>query len=711
MSQTIVENRWKVADSGFARRIIIPDLKGFFDRIPLISGFPKSRSLIIEPGTRSVIIDDGMVVGELYAGEYTMESLTERLKFWRNKQSTVFLTRSEEVPVESAVKNLPCLEGVCFDVQCRWTVQATNVLLFMENLMGAHESVSINQLEEWLAPTLHQAIRDTVGQMEYDFLTGNNILKDLADGIRSRVDVKFSRYGLAFVDLQSANVTPQDGGLAEQKGEQWLAARENQLQRAANELDNDKVRINAEDMRQKVDLRVSLRALVSEDNLNKIKSREDFEKSIDEIDRGKLLRTEEREQLIAAYEERKEDRANLRQHLLSTLELQREQEIEELRLAVDHAVRMKSLGQEIEQARLVRTADSEQWRSELEQERETAEHRRQQQSEDVKARWGRLREARRQKRDDSWESLLHAQRAETIKAELDLSRANRQRQVAIVQAELESRLAHEKLETQKRQDLWEIEAREKKSTSQLDRLQRIQEMNAQFAEKQQRLQLEMENLKADSSSKRELERIQAMSGVGTEVLIATANQANAALLADLKKHEATQDAVKVQATANPAAELNAERVKMYEQMNATERAKADAIAEAYKMAMQAQSSSVNQMIGGLAQAATPVAHSPTGYGPGYSPGMPHTAPPPMYAAPPPPPSEMWYYSIQGQSSQPLTWPQFQQAIQSGQVTAATMIWKTGLPAWVRADQVPELAACWAHAAPPPMPGPPGPPPA
>ena len=707
MSQTIVENRWKVADSGFARRIIIPDLKGFFDRIPLISGFPKSRSLVIEPGTRSVIIDDGMVLGELYAGEYTMESLTERLKFWRNKQSTVFLTRSEEVPVESAVKNLPCLEGVCFDVQCRWTVQATNVLLFMENLMGAHESVSISQLEEWLAPTLHQAIRDTVGQMEYDFLTGNNILKDLADGIRSRVDVKFSRYGLAFVDLQSANVTPQDGGLAEQKGEQWLAARENQLQRAANELDNDKVRINAEDMRQKVDLRVSLRALVSEDNLNKIKSRDDFEKSIDEIDRGKLLRTEEREQLIAAYEERKEDRANLRQHLLSTLELQREQEIEELRLAVDHAVRMKSLGQEIEQARLVRTADSEQWRSELEQERETAEHRRQQQSEDVKARWGRLREARRQKRDDSWESLLHAQRAETIKAELDLSRANRQRQVAIVQAELESRLAHEKLETQKRQDLWEIEAREKKSTSQLDRLQRIQEMNAQFAEKQQRLQLEMENLKADSSSKRELERIQAMSGVDTEVLIATANQANAALLADLKKHEATQDAVKVQATANPAAELNAERLKMYEQMNATERAKADAIAEAYKMAMQAQNSSVNQMIGGLAQAATPVAP----VFPGYPASQKHTASPPMYAAPPPPPSEMWYYSIQGQSSQALTWPQFQQAVQSGHVTAATMIWKTGLPAWVRADQVPELAACWAHAAPPPMPGPPGPPPA
>jgi arsenate reductase-like glutaredoxin family protein len=707
MSANILDHRWKVSDSDFATRVTIPDLRGFFEKLPFLPSVNKSKSIVIEPGTRSVIIEEGFVVGELYAGEYTLESIIDRLKFWKNKQSTVFLTRAEEVSVDSAVKNLPCIEGVCFDVQCRWTVQTTNVLLFMENLMGANENVSVNQLEQWLAPSLHQAIRDTVGQMEYSFLTGNNILKDLADGIRSRVEVKYSRYGLVFVDLQSVQVTPQDGGLAEKKGEQWLAARENQLQRAANELDNEKVRINAEDMRQKVDLRVSLRALVSEDNLNQIKSREDFEKSIDQIDRQKLLRLEEREQLIAAYEERKEDHADLRQHLLSTLELQREQEIEELRLAVDHAVRMKSLGQEIEQARLVRTADSEQWRSELEQERESAEHRRQQQSEDVKARWNRLREARRQKRDDSWESLLHAQRSETIKAELDLSRANRQRQVAIVQAELESRLAHEKLETQKRQDLWEIEAREKKSGSQLDRLQRIQEMNAQFAEKQQRLQLEMENLKADSASKRELERIQAMSGLGTDVLIATAGQANAALLADLKKHQATQDAVKVQATANPSAELNAERLKMYEQMNATERAKADAIAEAYKMAMQAQQASVHQMIGGLAQAATP-----THYGnPGYSNAAHQPGPPSKFSPPPPmPTADVWHYSIQGQASPPLNWAQFQHAIQTGQVNATTMVWKTGMPAWVAAAQVPELVAYFRQNTPPPMPGPPGPPP-
>jgi len=141
-------------------------------------------------------------------------------------------------------------------------------------------------------------------------------------------------------------------------------------------------------------------------------------------------------------------------------------------------------------------------------------------------------------------------------------------------------------------------------------------------------------------------------------------------------------------------------------MNATERAKADAIAEAYKMAMQAQSSNVNQMIGGLAQAATPSNHG--------IPGYPHAAhypgPPSMSSPPPPmPPTDVWHYSIQGQASQPLNWAQFQHAIQAGQVTAATMVWKTGMPAWAAASQVPELMGYFRHHS-PPVSGPPGPPP-
>jgi hypothetical protein len=701
MALKISDQRWKVAPDDFAARITIPDLKGWFDSLPILGSFPKSRVLVIEPGTRSVIIEDGGVVGELYAGQYTFESFCERLRFWRNKQATVFLTRSEDVPVESRLINLPCLEGVCFDLDFRWTIQMGEVLPFMENLMGASEEVSVQKLEQLLAPSLHQAVRDTIGQLSYDSIVAGGYVSALCDGVRSRIDVKLSRYGLTFVDVQSASAKPQDGGISARQGELWLKTRENQLLRTASTIDNEQVQATAADMLKKVELRVALRASVTEDRLNRVKNKEEFEKGIADIDRDRLLRIEEREALVAAYEERKEDREQLRAHLLATIDLQREQELAELRLAIDHAARMKSLNQEIEQSRLSRTLDSEKWRAELEREREQLNERLAQQHRDVKSRWERIREARQQRRDESWEALLHAQRAESIKTEVELARADRQRQLALVQAELNNRLANEKLEIQKRQELWEIEAREKKSVSQLDRLQRIQEMNAQFAERQQRMQLEIENLKADSASKRELERVQAMSGLGTDVLIATAGEANAALLADLKKHQASQEAVIAQANAVPTEELNAERLKMYELMNATERAKAEAIAEAYRMAMQSQSSNVNQMIGGLAQASTP---------PQFPIGMAAMMPlavPPVFGA-----SIMWHVAFDGQQSPPLTWVQVQHYLQSGQINAATMVWKSGMAGWLPAGQIPELAGYFA-AQPAPLAGsqvPSGPPP-
>ena len=184
----------------------------------------------------------------------------------------------------------------------------------------------------------------------------------------------------------------------------------------------------------------------------------------------------------------------------------------------------------------------------------------------------------------------------------------------------------------------------------------------------------------------------------------TANPDNASALADLKKEEAIQDAVKAQAAIDTSSELNEQRLKMYEKMNETERAKADAIAEAYKTAMESQQGNVQQMIGGLAQAATPAAPAPAGFPPPMAPAV---APPPLPAA------EAWHVSLNGQQSPALQMVQVQQYIQSGQVTATSMVWKTGMPAWTQAGQVPELAGMFGAppSAPPPMPGgPPGPPP-
>ena len=77
----------------------------------------------------------------------------------------------------------------------------------------------------------------------------------------------------------------------------------------------------------------------------------------------------------------------------------------------------------------------EAWREDLERDKAAAEHRWQQKHEKVKARWGRIREERRQSRDDSWEDILHQQKIEDVEGDLELARAERQRKVAILDAE------------------------------------------------------------------------------------------------------------------------------------------------------------------------------------------------------------------------------------------------------------------------------------
>ncbi len=692
MSPNLKHDRWSVSDSDFAVRIIVPDLKGYFDNLPLLGNAPQGRTLVIEPGTRALVIEDGQLVGELLPGAYTLESFLERLQFWLKKQTTIFLVREEDVPLSGLVKSAPSMESVCLDVDYRWTIQIQNILSFMENLMGARESLSISELQDLLDPMVSQAIYSTIGHHPVDILTGPKLLEILDDGLRSQLEVKLQRYGLSFRDLQSARTHCENDSWQQRQGELWLEGRENQLQRAATKVESESLQTKLEDIRSKVPVLKELRDAVNSDKLNNLQSKDEFSKAVLEIDKNRVLRQEERDALVAAYEERKEDREQLRTHLLETMDLHREQELEELRVEMDYAVRQKSLQQEIELAQLSHSEEGLQWRHELQQEQERASHRRQQKHENVKARWERVREARQHKRDDSWQSILHDQKMDEVRADLEFARADRQRKLSLLQAEHQSQLAAEKLGVQKRQKEWELEYKQQKSTSQLERMQKLQEMNAQFTERQHRMQIEMENLKADGASKRELERIQVMGSLGTEALVATAGAENAALLADLKKHQATQDAVKAQAAANPAAELNEERLRMYEKMNDTERAKADAIAEAYKAAMHSQQGNVGQMIGGLAQASSPPPVAPL-------PGSPST-PPPM------PANHVWHVALNGQTSPALqlAQAQVQQYIQSGQITHESLVWKTGMVAWAPAGQITELAGLFGAGGPPPIPG-------
>lgn len=80
--------------------------------------------------------------------------------------------------------------------------------------------------------------------------------------------------------------------------------------------------------------------------------------------------------------------------------------------------------------------------------------------------------------------------------------------------------------------------------------------------------------------------------------------------------------------------------------------------------------------------------------------------PPMQGSvpvPPPMPSAVQYIvAINGQQYGPYNLQQMQQMAQSGQINASVLVWAQGMPQWVTAGSVPELASLFAQT-PPPMP--------
>ena len=397
MTVSIQNDRWAVSPEVYAVRITIPDLRAYFEKIPLIGTTPKERSLVIEPGTRALLVEDGVLLGEAEAGSYTFESLEERLQFWRNKQTTAFLTRGEDQVLKSTINNVPCIEGVCYDFVFQWTLQMRDVLAFMNNLMGANDDVTVAGMQKMLGPMVAQAIRETVGQHSFHEVGKPEFTSVLADGIRSRVDVRLKRYGLVFHDLQWIKPTSDGDHLDEKKGELFLAAKETQLERAAAEVENDKLKARLENYKEKIPVRTALREAVSDDKLSKVQSTEDFKKALVEVDKQRLLRKEDHEMLVEAYDDRKEDRGQLREHLLATLDLQREQELDALRLDLDHVVQMKSMEHDIDLAKISRSADADAWKEELEREKQQNAHRWEQKHEKERAKWQIIRENRREK--------------------------------------------------------------------------------------------------------------------------------------------------------------------------------------------------------------------------------------------------------------------------------------------------------------------------
>ena len=93
-------------------------------------------------------------------------------------------------------------------------------------------------------------------------------------------------------------------------------------------------------------------------------------------------------------------------------------------------------------------------------------------------------------------------------------------------------------------------------------------------------------------------------------------------------------------------------------------------------------------------------------GSGMSTGTGSGAAPGQSVPPPPPTAAPWHVAVNGQTLGPYSLQQMTSGVSRSEVTPETLVWTAGMPAWLPAGQVPQLASIFAltpPAVPPPAP--------
>ncbi|MCL4205625.1 MAG: hypothetical protein KJ000_24350 [Pirellulaceae bacterium] len=636
MSVTIDENRWTAPADQFAVRIQVQDAPGFF-----------SKKLIIEPGTRALVIEDGAFIGEVPAGVYTLESFAQRLRFWTKKQCTVILTRAEDQVIECQAGGLPTRENLVVEAGVRLTVQMSDVALFLQNLLGARAEFSVHDLRGTLLPLVRQAMWESVGRMSITELTGPQVRRDLDAAVEQALGVALKRYGIGFGQVQTVSVKHEKFDEHRQKvGETWLLRegleqqraldalysedelRKIQRQERTNELEllAENVGIDRQEgelaaMLRRVGIRSQLRDAVLADKFDKIETAEQLAQMLQQVDRDRLIRQEERDDLIAAYEAKRADRQAAREQLVRKLELEQQFELARLRADLDHQIELQAHGHEVELATRVENEDNRRWLALLERQRGEAEYRRREEGKEREHRRQVMQQETGDRREDQWQGLLHEQRIDRVQGELSVTRAERHVRLDELERQVRQARDEDTLKMQQRQAELQRQLQSATFQDQITKLAELNRLNAEFLRQRQQLDLDRQRsetelalLREDRAAQREMARLQAVKDLGVEALVATSSTANAEILARMKMHEASQQAAMEQARTSAAHQQShrAEQERLYERLIESGKSQVDAIAQAYREGMAGQQAIAQGGFGALGQAAqaTPAAVSP-----------------------------------------------------------------------------------------------------
>ncbi|MAT15966.1 MAG: hypothetical protein CMJ46_11935 [Planctomyces sp.] len=605
----LTDNRWVAGDEEFAVRIDVKDVPGFF-----------SKEVVVEPGTRALFLENGILLGEVPPGKHQLQTISDTFAFWTKKKTTLILAKEKEVAIDLSFSELRSKEMLTINASMRLTVGIGDIALFFSHILTSQQTLTLPELKKMIMPIVQQAIHEAVNRLSLIELSQPRVRTDLELCIRQALANQLVLRGLKFGSVQTLSMShPEYDKQRERVGQIWL-------QRNALESDKEEAELNAArllaaiEKRESIDeleilaenvaadreqaevaakvrrmsIRKELKDAVQADEFDKVSSEEEMRRFLLERDKQRLLDEDEIDALAKTLKERSDDQKAKREHLLRQIDVQQTFELESIRIDLNYAQRIKTLQHEQSLNSLLEGDAQKKWAAELEREAATAAHAREEQLKELSHSQKTAREALAAGQENELTQLLHEQRTSLIRNETELAKSNHEGRVEIIKWETTQTIELQRLELEKRRDEFEFEKNKRAWENQKNRLSDIQDLNKNFLRDQQELKERESRLNAELAAdrdlrekKHELERLHIQKEMSTESLVATSEIANAELLAGLKKHEATEQAITraAEAQAASSASTHGEVKELYERLSQANASKADAAVAALQQAL------------------------------------------------------------------------------------------------------------------------------
>jgi hypothetical protein len=519
-------NRWARRIEDYATKVEVSDVEGFF-----------KKGLIVEAGTRAIFFVNGAFAGILEPGKYDMGGLIEKVKnLFNSKSTTAVLVDTGDVELHFSLADLQTHDPLTLTAECRLVVQMDNPTAFFENLMKGRQNYPLSELNGFLEDELRNCLQEFVGSKSVQELSSSISFKQqIEQGIAQHLAKTFGRKGLSFIQARVFDFRhPRMNALTKVKEEYWVYGQELEtalaggaiagLERKVLDQDTAKALMQVEVFEERAKVFERMRKATASNEMDKVTQADQLESFLQGIDKNRLVRKDEMDTLTQDFAEKKEDHDLARQHTIQKLRL----------------------GQEMEQARAQAMIglSVDRSRSDAQREEEMAQ---------VEHQLSARRKLLEQQQADEWAAA---------KQEADVQRYRIESQIG---------LAKQKKVTEIELDELEDQADVRTATASLDLLKKQKAIKKEEAdwelERELRARSGVSELSLKEEAQRhklELEKIQVMSTLSTEALIASAPAERAAMLAELKRTESLKGFSEDQILAM-AADKNSEIAKAFQE--------------------------------------------------------------------------------------------------------------------------------------------------